>query len=72
MQPFVHSQPKASAVDPTDEPRAHLFISLHLLGPTDNADPPTSPQLGPFPPKRQAENIHAVSHVLLSQFFPLP
>ena len=37
-------------------PRAHLFISLYLLGPTDNADPPTSPQMRPFLPKREAEN----------------
>ena len=51
---------------------AMLVISLYLLGPTDNADPPTSPQMRPFPPKREAENIHAISHVLLSQFFPLP
>ena len=53
-------------------PRAHVFISLYLLGPTDNADPPTSPQMKPFSPKQEAEGIHAVSHVLLSQFFPLP
>ena len=51
-------------------PRAHLFISLYLLGPTDNAEPPTSPQMRPFPLKREAENIHATSHVLLSHFFP--
>ena len=56
----------------TAVPRAHLFISLYLLGPTDNADPPTSPQMMLFPAKREAENIHAVSLVLLSQFFPLP
>ena len=68
MQPIVHSRPKASAMDATAVPRAHLFISLYLLGPTDNADPPTSPQIRPFPPKREAENIRAVSHVLLSQF----
>ena len=72
MQPIVHSRPKASAVDATAVPRVHLFISLYLLGPTDNADPPTSPQKRPFPPKRDVENIHVVSHVLLSQFFPLP
>ena len=59
-------------LDTTAVPRVHLFISLHLLGPTDNADPPTSPQIRPFPPKRGAENMHAVSCVLLSQFFPLP
>ena len=69
MQPIVHSRPKASVMDATTVPHAHLFISLYLLGPTDNADPPTSPQMRPFPPKREAENIHAVSHVLLSQFF---
>ena len=46
--------------------------SLYLLGPTDNADPPTSPQMRPFPPKREAENSHAVSHVLLFQFSPVP
>ena len=51
-------------------PRAHLFISLYLLGPTDNAEPPTSPQMRPFPLKQEAENIHAISHVLLSHFFP--
>ena len=53
-------------------PRTHLFISLYLLGPRDNADPQTSQQIRPFPLKREAENIHAVSHVLLSQFFSLP
>ena len=26
-------------------------------------------KMRPFPPKQEAENIHAVSHVLLSQFF---
>ena len=72
MQPIVHLRPKASAVDAMAVPRAHLFISLYLLGLTENADPPTTPQIRPFPPKREAENIHAVSHVLLSQFFPLP
>ena len=56
-------------MDGTPLPSAHLSISLYLLGPTDNAAPPTSPQLRPFPLKREAENIHAVSHVLLSQFF---
>ena len=71
MQPVVHSRPKASAMDAKAVPRAHLFISLYLLGPTGNADPPASPQMRPFPPKREAENIHAVSHVLLSQFFSL-
>ena len=50
-------------------PRAHLFISLYLLGPTDNADPPTSPQSRPFPLQQEAENIHAISHVLLLSFF---
>ena len=70
-QPIIHSRPKASAMDTTVVPRAHLFISLYLLCPTDNADPPTSPQMRPFPPKQEAENIHAISHVLLSLFFPL-
>ena len=70
-QPIIHSRPKASAMDTTVVPRAHLFISLYLLCPTDNTDPPTSPQMSPFPPKQEAENIHAVSHVLLSLFFPL-
>ena len=51
---------------------SHLFISLYLLGPTDNADPPTTPQMRQFPPKREAENIHAVSHTSLSQLFPFP
>ena len=83
MQPIIHSWPKASTMDATAVgwlvvwfnarlSRARLSISLYLLGPTDNADPPTSPQMRPFPPKREVENIHAVSHVLLSQFFPLP
>ena len=53
----------------TSVPRAHLFISLYLLGPTSNADPPTSLHTRAFPPKREAENIHAVSHVFLSVFF---
>ena len=35
-------------------------------------DPPTSPQMRPFSLKREAENMHAISHVLLSQFFLLP
>ena len=39
---------------------AHLFISLYLLGLT---------QMRPITPKREAENIHGVSHVLLSQCF---
>ena len=69
MQSIVHSRPKASAMDSKAVPRAHLFISRCLLGPTDNVDPPTSPQMRPFSPKREVENIHAVSHVLLSQFF---
>ena len=72
MQPIIHSRPKASAMDSTVVLRAHLFISLYLLGPTDNADPSTSPQMRPFPPKREADNIHTISIVLLSQFFPLP
>ena len=50
----------------------HALISLYLLGSTDNADPPASPQMRPFPPKREAENSHAVSHVLLFQFSPVP
>ena len=51
MQPIVHSRPKASAMDATAVPRAHLFKSLYLLGPTDNADLPTSLQTRQFPPK---------------------
>ena len=69
MQPIVHLLPKASVMDSMAVPHAHLFISLYLLGLTENADPPTSPQVRPFPLKREAENIYAVSHVLLSQFF---
>ena len=69
MQPIVELQLKVSAVDATAVPRSRLFISLYLLDPTDNTDPPTSPQMRPFPPKQKAENIHAISHVLLSQFF---
>ena len=72
MQPIVHLQPKTSAMDATAVPCAHLFISLYLLGTSDNADPPTSPQMRPIPLKQEAENIHAISHLLLSQFFPLP
>ena len=68
MQPIIHSRLKALVVDTTAVPHALLFISLYLLGPTGNADPPTSPQMRPFPPKQEAENIHVVSHVLLSQF----
>ena len=69
MQPIVHSQLKASTVDAAAVPHAHVFISLYLLAPTDNADPPISPQMRPFPPKREPENIHNVSHVLLAKFF---
>ena len=69
MQPVIHTRLKASAMDAMAVPCAHLFISLYLLGSTDNADPPTSPQLRPFPLKQEAENIHVVSHVLLCQFF---
>ena len=72
MQPIIHLRLKASTMDAAAVPNAHLFISLYLLGPTDNADPPTSPQMRPFPPKRKAENIHTVSHVMLSKFLPLP
>ena len=60
MQPIVHSRPKASAMDAKAVPRTHLFISLYLLGPTENADPPKSPQMRPFPPKLEAENIHVM------------
>ena len=56
-------------MDATAVPHVHLFVNLYLLGPTDNTDPPTSPQVRPFPGKREAENIHAVSRVLLSLFF---
>ena len=69
MQPIIHLQPKASAMDAMTVPCAHLFISFYLLGPTDNADPPTSPQSRPFPLQQEAENIHAISHVLLLSFF---
>ena len=72
MQPIINSQPKASTMDAKAVPSTHLFISLYLLGPTDNADPPTSQQMRPFPLKREAENVHTVSHVLLSQFSRLP
>ena len=48
---------KPRHVDAAAVPRANLFISLYLLGPTDNADPPTSPQTRPFPPKRKAKRI---------------
>ena len=68
MQPIVHSRPKAPAMDATAVPRAYLFISLYLLGPRDNTDSPTNPQGRPFPPKREAENIHAVSHVTVPVF----
>ena len=71
MKPIVHLQLKASAMDATAVSSAHLFISLHLLGTADYADPPTSLQIRPLPPKQEAENFHAISHVLLSQFFPL-
>ena len=60
MQPIVHSRPKASAMDDMAVQHAHLFISLYLLGLT---------QIRPITPKREAENIHGVSHVLLSQCF---
>ena len=33
---------------------------VYLLGPTDNADPPTRPQMRPFPLKREAEKFHAI------------
>ena len=51
MPPIVHSRLKVSAMDAMAVQHTHSFISLYLLGPTDNADPPTSPQMGPFPPK---------------------
>ena len=60
MQPIVHSQPKALAVEAMAVPCARLFISLYLLGPTDNADPPTRPQMRPFPLKLEAEKFHAI------------
>ena len=71
LKPFIHLQPKALAMVAMAVPRDHLFITLYLLGPTDKADPPTSPQMRPFPLKREAGNIQAVSHVLLSHFSPL-
>ena len=75
MQPIIHSQQTVAmdattlAMDATAVPHVHLFITVYLLGPTDNTDPPTSPQMRTLPPKWEAENIHAISHVLLSQFF---
>ena len=48
--------------------RSLIYWSL-FVGPTYNADPPTSPQMRSFPPKQEAENIHTISHVLLCQFF---
>ena len=45
------------------------YLLVLFVGPTYNADPPTSPQMRSFPPKPEAENIHAISHVLLCQFF---
>ena len=39
----------------------HALTSLLVFicwGPTDNADPPTSPQMRPFPLKREAENVN--------------
>ena len=71
MRLIIHLWLKASAMDTTAVPCTHLFISLYLLGPTDNTDLPTSPQMRPFPPNRKAENVHTVCHVLLSQFFSL-
>ena len=56
MQPFIHSRPKALAMDTKAVPCAHIFISLYLLGPSDNADSPVSPQMRPLPLKWQAEN----------------
>ena len=43
MQPNAHSRLKSLAMDPMAVPRTHSFMSLYPLGPTDNADPPTSP-----------------------------
>ena len=48
---LIHSQPKALTMDAMAVPGTHLFISLYLLGPTDNADPP----------------IHKWSHFLQSE-----
>ena len=50
-------------------PRAQLFISLYLLGPTDNADPPTSLQMRPFYPKREAEKLMPSAMCCCPSFF---
>ena len=55
-----------------NEQEGVLRLTVYPLCPTDNADPPTSPQMRPLPPKREAENIHAVIHILLFYFFPPP
>ena len=72
MQPIVHSWPKASAMDATAVPHTNLIISLYLLGPTVNADPPTSPQMRPFPLKREAEKFMPSAMCCCPSFFPLP
>ena len=57
MQPIIHSQQTVAmdattlAMDATAVPHVHLFITVYLLGPTDNTDPPTSPQMRTLPPK---------------------
>ena len=48
MQPIIQSRPKASAMDAMAMPHSHLFISLYLLGPTDNVDPPQVHRWGHF------------------------
>ena len=47
------------------------FISLYLLGPSDNTDPPLSPQMRPFPPKQEAQNIHAIDVPVFSSSISL-
>ena len=52
-------------------PRAHLFISLYLLGPTDNADPPTNTQMRPFPLKQGVEAFTPSAMCFCPTFFLL-
>ena len=47
----------------------YLLFFISWIPQITLALPHTSPHMRPFPWKREAENIHAISHALLSQFF---
>ena len=69
MQPIIHSQPKASTMDATAVPRTYYLVVFISWVPQITLTIPQVHKWGHF---HWSERLKTVSHVLLSQFFPLP